>query len=73
MPRHAPLSVEVLVLVEGEALPVLKKEGDTVTRLMPAEQWEPIMEKIAERVRRQNGGTDDSRKENQLRNAADGT
>lgn len=57
MPRHKPLTVEVLVLVDGEALPVLKREGETVTQIMPMAEWEPIRDRIAERVRRQYGGT----------------
>ncbi len=56
MPRHKPLTVEVLVRVDGEALPVLKREGETVTQIMPIEQWAPIRDKIAERARRQYGG-----------------
>ena len=57
MPRHKPLTVEVLVLVDGEALPVLKREGEAVTQIMPMAEWEPIRDRIAERVRRQYGGT----------------
>lgn len=57
MPRHKPLTVEVLVMVGGETLPVLKREGETVTQIMPMAQWEPIRDKIAERARRQHGST----------------